>query len=57
MLCDLLDSATYDDVVFKLRQRYGSLKQIESYRIELKQRKRKPGSPCRLCSKTFDACS
>ena len=43
MLCDLPDSATYDDVVFKLRQRYGSLEQIESYRIELKQRKRKPG--------------
>ena len=43
ILCDLPDSATYDDVVFKLRQRYGSLGQIESFRIELKQRKRKPG--------------
>ena len=43
ILRDLPDSATYDDVVYKLRQRYGSLEQIESFRIELKQRKRKPG--------------
>ena len=43
ILRDLPDSATYDDVVFKLRQRYGSLEQIESFRMELKQRKRKPG--------------
>ena len=43
ILCDLPDSATYDDVVYKLRQRYGSLEQIESFRMELKQRKRKPG--------------
>jgi len=43
ILRDLPDSATYDDVVYKLRQRYGSLEQIESFRMELKQRKRKPG--------------
>ena len=43
ILRDLPETATYDDVVFKLRQRYGSLEQIESFRIELKQRKRKPG--------------
>ena len=40
---DLEESATYDDVITKLRQRYGSLEQIESFRMELKQRKRKPG--------------
>ena len=43
MLRDLDETATYDDVVTKLRQRYGSLEQIESFRMELKQRKRKPG--------------
>ena len=43
LLRDLSDSATYDDVIYKLRQRYGSLEQIESFRMELKQRKRKPG--------------
>ena len=43
MLRDLDDKATYDDVVSKLRQRYGSLEQIESYRMELKHRKRQPG--------------
>ena len=43
LLRDLIDSATYDDVVYKLRQRYGSLEQIESFRMELKQRKRKAG--------------
>ena len=43
LLRDLSDSASYDDVVYKLRQRYGSLEQIESFRMELKQRKRKPG--------------
>ena len=43
MLRDLSDSATYDDVVYKLRQRYGSIEQIERFRMELKQRRRKPG--------------
>ena len=43
MLRDLDDKATYDDVIGQLRQRYGSLEQIESYRMELKHRKRKPG--------------
>ena len=43
ILRDLSDIATFDDMVYKLRQRYGSLEQIESYRIELKQRKRRPG--------------
>ena len=43
MLRDLDDKATYDDVVSQLRQRYGSLEQIESYRMELKHRRRKPG--------------
>ena len=38
LLRDLSDSATYDDIVYKLRQRYGSLEQME-----LKQRKRRPG--------------
>ena len=43
MLRDLDEKATYDDVVSQLRQRYGSLEQIESYRMELKHRKRKLG--------------
>ena len=43
LLRDLDDKATYDDVVSQLRQRYGSLEQIESYRMELKHRRRKPG--------------
>ena len=43
LLRDLSESATYDDIVYKLRQRYGSLEQLESYRMELKQRKRRPG--------------
>ena len=43
VLRDLSDSATYDDVVYKLRQRYGSIEQIERFRMELKQRRRKPG--------------
>ena len=43
MLRDLDEKATYDDVVNQLCQRYGSLEQIESYRMELKLRKRKPG--------------
>ena len=43
ILRDLDETASYDDVVTKLRQRYGSLEQIKSFRMELKQRKRKPG--------------
>ena len=43
MLRDLDETATYDDVITKRRQRYGSLEQTESFRMELKQRKRKPG--------------
>ena len=43
LLRDLSESATYDDIVYKLRQRYGSLEQLESFRMELKQRKRRPG--------------
>ena len=43
MLRDLSDKASCDDVISQLRQRYGSLEQIESYRVELKHRKRKPG--------------
>ena len=45
MLHDLSDSATYDDVVYKLRQLYGSIEQIKRFRMELKQRRRKPGEP------------
>ena len=43
LLRDLDEKATYDDVVSQLRQRYDSLEEIESYRMELKYRKRKPG--------------
>ena len=43
LLRDLSESATYDDIVYKLRQRYGSFEQLESFRMELKQRKRRPG--------------
>ena len=43
LLRDLSESATFDDIVYKLRQRYGSLEQLESFRMELKQRKRRPG--------------
>ena len=43
MLRDLDEKATYENVFSQLRQRYGSLEQIESYRMELKHRKRKPG--------------
>ena len=43
MLRDLDEKATNDDVVSQLRQRYGSLEQLESYRMELKHRKRRTG--------------
>ena len=43
LLRDLSESATYDDIVYKLRQRYGTIEQLESFRMELKQRKRRPG--------------
>ena len=45
ILRDIKDDASYDDVVCKLRQRYGTLERIESFRMELKTRKRHPGEP------------
>ena len=38
ILCDLPDSTTYNDVVFKLRRRYGTQGQYESFRIGSRQR-------------------
>ena len=38
ILCDLPDSATYNDVIFKLRRRYGTQGQYESFRIGSRQR-------------------
>ena len=43
LLRDLDDSATYEEVVHRLRQRYGSLDQMEACRLALKSRRRKPG--------------
>ena len=43
ILRDLSEDASYEDVVVKLRQRYGSIEQLESFRMELKNRRRKPG--------------
>ena len=43
LLRDLNDSATYGEVVHRLRQRYGSLDQMEACRLALKSRRRKPG--------------
>ena len=43
LLRDLNDSATYEEVVHRLRQRYGSLDQMEACRLALKSRRRKPG--------------
>ena len=43
ILRDLSDDASYEDVVVKLRQRYGSIEQLESFRMELKNRRRRPG--------------
>ena len=43
ILRDLTDVASYEDVVVKLRQRYGSIEQLESFRMELKNRRRRPG--------------
>ena len=43
LLRDLDGSATYEEVVNRLRQRYGSLDQMEACRLALKSRRRKPG--------------
>ena len=42
LLWDLHDAA-YEDIVEKLRQRYGTREQQEKFRTELKYRRRKPG--------------
>ena len=43
LLRDLDSSATYEDVVSRLRERYGSLDQMEACRLALKSRRQKPG--------------
>ena len=38
-----MQEATYEQIVEKLRQRYGYREQQEKFRTELKYRRRKPG--------------
>ena len=43
ILKDVPDNISYQELINKLKQRYGSLDQIESFRVQLKARRRKPG--------------
>ena len=43
ILRDLPPEASWTEVVERLRQRYGSLDQVEAYRAQLKNRRRAPG--------------
>ena len=41
ILRDITDDITYEELETKLKQRYGSLDQVEAYRVQLKARRRK----------------
>ena len=41
ILKDITDDITYEELETKLKQRYGSLDQVEAYRVQLKARRRK----------------
>ena len=43
ILKDLPENPSYEDVVACLRQHYGSVDQVEAYRAQLKNRRRRPG--------------
>ena len=43
ILKDLPENPSYADVVACLRQHYGSVDQVEAYRAQLKNRRRRPG--------------
>jgi len=43
VLKDVAEDVTYEELIFKLKQCYGSLDQVEAYRVQLKARRRKRG--------------
>ena len=47
LLRELAEDSSYNEVVACLRQHYASLDQVEIYRAQLKNRRRRPGEP--LC--------
>ena len=43
VLKDVAEDVTYEELIFQLKQCYGSLDQVEAYRVQLKARRRKRG--------------